>query len=106
MDENISPPATNTPATRTTPSKAGACNDLPKRVSHALSAAAPGAEVVGKALSVYWPADDAWYSGTVTNHNSSNGQHLVKYDDGEEEWVLLAHERVRWNKNNKGTVCG
>lgn len=55
--------------------------------------------MLGKALSVYWPADKAWYRGTITDHNPSNGQHLVKYDDGEEEWVLLAHERVRWEKD-------
>lgn len=86
-----------------------ACNST-STTSVCTSPTAPGSDVLGKKLSVYWPADDAWYSGTVTDHNLSNGQHLVKYDDGEEEWVLLAHERVRWDPsndqptNNKG-VC-
>lgn len=55
-----------------------------------------GAEVVGRPLSLYWSADDAWYTGTVIAYNPDNGQHHVQYEDGELEWVLLGREQVRW----------
>jgi hypothetical protein len=43
---------------------------------------------VGTRITVYWPADDAWYKGTVTTSEieyNENGAPcmLIDYDDGE-----------------------
>jgi hypothetical protein len=49
-----------------------------------LSASAKAAKkgVVGKRLAVYWPIDDAWYSGVIEAWDAKAGQHRVLYDDG------------------------
>mmetsp|Transcript_7324 Transcript_7324/g.21778 ORF Transcript_7324/g.21778 Transcript_7324/m.21778 type:complete len:2162 (-) Transcript_7324:11-6496(-) len=43
----------------------------------------PGAEVVGRRLKVWWPADEAWYSGGVASYDGE--RHAIQYDDGDEE---------------------
>ncbi len=58
--------------------------------------------MVGRALSLYWTADDAWYTGTVIAYNPDNGQHHIRYNDGELEWVLLGREQVRWGDAANG----
>ena len=34
--------------------------------------------MIGREVRVLWPADDAWFSGTVDSYNSSSGQHRVR----------------------------
>ena len=41
----------------------------------------PGAEVVGRRLKVWWPADEAWYAGGVASYDGE--RHAIQYDDGE-----------------------
>lgn len=57
-----------------------------------------GAEVVGRRVSIFWPEDDEYYSGTVSGFNGQDGKHSVLYDDGEEERVMLANETWRWEE--------
>lgn len=52
--------------------------------------------VIGKKVKVYWPLDKAWYAGCVKSYNATLGQHVVLYDDGEEEHVALGNEKVEW----------
>lgn len=52
--------------------------------------------VIGRRLKVYWPLDKAWYAGKVTAYNASEGTHAVVYDDGEEQDVDVAKEKVEW----------
>lgn len=56
----------------------------------------PGDEVVGKRIRVYWPLDQSWYEGCVKSFNKISGQHLVQYDDAEEETLDLSKEEVEW----------
>ncbi|KAI4341663.1 hypothetical protein MLD38_026357 [Melastoma candidum] len=55
-----------------------------------------GSEVSGKRVRVYWPLDEAWYEGCVKEYNEESGRHVVVYDDGEEEALELAKEKVEW----------
>lgn len=55
-----------------------------------------GEEVVGKRIKVYWPLDKSWYEGFVRSFDKDSGKHLVQYDDGEEESVELAKEKIEW----------
>ena len=48
--------------------------------------------IIGRRLSVYWPMDDAWYSGVVQSYDAKAAQHAVLYDDGVEESIALAEE--------------
>ena len=38
--------------------------------------------IVGKRIAVYWPMDDAWYSGVIAAWDNKASQHRVLYDDG------------------------
>ena len=58
--------------------------------------------VVGSRLSVYWPKEKEWYTGTLAeildddkNNNNKNRPHHIKYDDGDEEWIHLLHRRFK-----------
>lgn len=35
-------------------------------------------EMVGRTVRIHWPADDAWYLGTIASYNESTGKHLVR----------------------------
>jgi hypothetical protein len=59
--------------------------------------------VIGRRLKVYWPLDKAWYAGKVTAYNASEGTHAVVYDDGEEQDVDVAKEKVEWLSESEET---
>ena len=43
--------------------------------------------------SVWWPADEAWYSGGVASYDGE--RHAIQYDDGDEEAVDLVEREIR-----------
>lgn len=45
--------------------------------------------MIGKKVRVFWPVDESWYSGTVQKYDSSTGEHLLQYQDGDTEWVKI-----------------
>lgn len=73
------------------------------------------AAAVGWGLSVYSQAEEAWVMGEVLSWSSRQGQHHVLYEDGEDEWLKLPKEHVRWHSPSctiaetaglqKGKVC-
>ncbi|KAK3233814.1 hypothetical protein CYMTET_55911, partial [Cymbomonas tetramitiformis] len=71
-------------------SHCGAPVSVHARECRALEAPVPEPGV-GEQLEVFWPLDDAWYRGTVAEI-SAEGRHHIKYDDGEEAWLLLSEE--------------
>lgn len=56
-----------------------------------------GARLLNKRLEIFWPADQAWYWGTVEKYDSATGKHTVLYDDETVEELVLADEKVRWS---------
>ena len=34
------------------------------------------------------------YTGRIVDYSMVNGQHLIKYDDGDQKWHDLAHEKA------------
>eukprot|EP00854_Cymbomonas_tetramitiformis_P016097 gene16097-biopygen16603 len=50
--------------------------------------------VHGAQLEVFWLLDDAWCPGDVAEISASR-QHHIRYDDGDDEWLVLADERWR-----------
>ncbi|OAY70755.1 DNA mismatch repair protein MSH6, partial [Ananas comosus] len=68
----------------------------PKTPSAAEKKAAYSTDAVGKRIRVFWPLDNAWYDGCVKSFDENSGKHLVQYDDGEEEAVELAKEKIEW----------
>ncbi|XP_043722085.1 histone H3-lysine(4) N-trimethyltransferase ATX1-like [Telopea speciosissima] len=51
---------------------------------------------VGLQCKVYWPLDDAWYSGCIVGYNSETNLHQVEYADGDAERLILSEEKVRF----------
>ncbi|XP_073001650.1 histone-lysine N-methyltransferase TRX1-like isoform X1 [Typha latifolia] len=49
------------------------------------------------ACKVFWPMDDDWYKGSVTQYNSASKQHCVQYDDGDMEFLTLVDERIKFH---------
>jgi hypothetical protein len=74
-----------------------------RRAAAAKSASTPrdapsaddGEALVAKKIKVFWPQDDAWYSGRVVEFNERDRLHLVLYDDGEEDWLDFDEEDVQ-----------
>lgn len=69
---------------------------LPSAVCAQVANELPGESAVDRRVRVFWPAEGAFFSGTVIGFNSKNGKHKVRYDDGDAEEVLLAAERIEW----------
>ena len=45
--------------------------------------------MIGKKVQVFWPVDEQWYSGTVYEYDPTSGEHLLRYEDGDAEWVRI-----------------
>eukprot|EP00850_Spirogloea_muscicola_P017997 SM000160S02538 [mRNA] locus=s160:118607:128498:+ [translate_table: standard] len=75
---------------------AGSRLSSPSPPGSSAEAAAAAAALVGRALEVHWPKDDAWYRGTIVAYQRRSGRHTVLYDDGEREAIVLKREAVRW----------
>jgi len=50
--------------------------------------------MIGKKVRVFWPVDSSWYTGTVQEYDSSTGDHLLKYQDGDTEWVKIGENNT------------
>ena len=50
--------------------------------------------MIGKKVRVFWPVDESWYTGTVQKYDSSTGEHLLQYHDGDTEWVKIGENNA------------
>ncbi|KAJ8603285.1 hypothetical protein CTAYLR_006952 [Chrysophaeum taylorii] len=64
-----------------------------KKAGGVITKKAPGAEMIGKRIKVYWAGDKAWYEGEVRAYEK--GRHEVAYDDGDVEVVDLGAEKYQ-----------
>lgn len=71
------------PSHVTTPSTAGASPEQPSKDSEKL---------LGKRIKVFWRDDNNWYFGKVIDYE--DGKHLIHYDDGDKEKLVLKNEKV------------
>lgn len=51
--------------------------------------------VLNRRIKVFWPLDQSWYFGLVKDYDPERKLHHVKYDDRDEEWIDLRHERFK-----------
>lgn len=49
--------------------------------------------MIGKKVRVFWPVDSSWYTGIVLQHDAATGEHLLKYEDEDTEWVKVSKKR-------------
>nr|AAT67045.1 DNA mismatch repair protein [Petunia x hybrida] len=89
-------PSSSSCASPTTPSPLQGKRKLTLPIPTLVLKKSYGQEVVDKRVKVYWPLDKNWYEGFVKSFDSASGKHLVEYDDGEEEMIELAEEKIEW----------
>ena len=53
-------------------------------------------------VSLLFDGDGQWYRGQVLGHDRRKGRHLILYDDGEDEWVVLDQETVAFHQELSG----
>ena len=64
-------------------------DDEPPAVGAATSARQLGRSLVGSRVSVWWEDDCKWYDGAVRDFCDALGEHLICYDDGEQQQEML-----------------
>lgn len=50
--------------------------------------------MIGKKVRVFWPVDNSWYIGTVQQYDPATGEHLLRYDDDDTEWVKIGESNT------------
>lgn len=53
--------------------------------------------MIGKKVRVFWPVDNSWYVGNVQQFDASTGEHLLKYEDDDTEWVQIGESNTTLN---------
>ncbi|KAF2308333.1 hypothetical protein GH714_040029 [Hevea brasiliensis] len=51
--------------------------------------------VLNRRIKVFWPLDQSWYYGLISDYDKLKKLHHVKYDDRDEEWINLQNERFK-----------
>ena len=57
---------------------------------------------VGDKVEVYWPLDDQYYPGSVSDYSEATGKHRIAYDGGqvenlkmeEENWCVMSKNQI------------
>ncbi|PIN03366.1 hypothetical protein CDL12_24107 [Handroanthus impetiginosus] len=62
-----------------------------------------GEELVNARISVWWPLDKTFYTGTVESFDPLTKKHKIKYDDDEEEILNLEEERWEFFNERKSS---
>ncbi|KAF2304519.1 hypothetical protein GH714_032884 [Hevea brasiliensis] len=51
--------------------------------------------VLNRRIKVFWPLDQSWYYGLISDYDTVKKLHHIKYDDRDEEWINLQDERFK-----------
>eukprot|EP00943_MAST-04B_sp_MAST-4B-sp1_P005420 g5420.t1 len=51
--------------------------------------------LIGCKVRIYWPMEDEWFEGEITDFHLRKSKFRVQYDDGEHEWINLREEQDR-----------
>lgn len=65
-------------------------------VADTRSGPAEGAAAVGRRVSIYSAGEERFFHGTVRTYRADQGKHMILYEDGHADWVVLADEVVVW----------
>ena len=59
---------------------------------------------VGDEIEVYWPLDNKFYTGSITEYNENTGKLIIAYDDGQNENLNMKHETWRILNTNQVSI--
>lgn len=62
--------------------------------------------MIGKNVRVFWPVDNSWYIGIVQQYDASTGEHLLKYEDDDTEWVKIGESNTTVPSGAPSTMIG
>ncbi|KAJ0259951.1 PWWP domain-containing protein [Hirschfeldia incana] len=51
---------------------------------------------VGIQCKVFWPLDASWYTGSIVEYSLERKRHIVKYEDGSSEDLVLDREMIKF----------
>ena len=51
--------------------------------------------LIGSRVRIYWPMEDEFFEGEITDYHVKKSKYRVQYDDGEHEWINLREEQDR-----------
>ncbi|GAB4858033.1 Mn(2+) transporter atx2 [Ancistrocladus abbreviatus] len=51
---------------------------------------------IGLQCKVYWPLDNDWYEGSVVGYDAESNRHNVKYEDDDEEDLIIQQEKMKF----------
>lgn len=94
--EQSAPEANTEPSTPTPKAKAKINTrvEQPKPQAGSKPLSQEPSKLVGKRIKVFWRDDNNWYFGKVVDFSDQDGMHLVHYDDGDKEKLMLHKEKV------------
>ncbi|KAF3326010.1 histone-lysine N-methyltransferase ATX1-like protein [Carex littledalei] len=52
---------------------------------------------IGLECKVFWPLDNYWYKGSISDYSEETKKHNVEYKDGEKETINFSEERMKFN---------
>ena len=55
-----------------------------------------GSNAVGSRVGVWWEDDKTFYYGTIKSFDKKEGKHQILYEDGTDELISLAEEKLDW----------
>ena len=59
---------------------------------------------VGDKIEVYWPLDDQYYPGPVSDYSEATGKHRIAYDNGQVENLKMKEENWHIMPRNQSTI--
>eukprot|EP00854_Cymbomonas_tetramitiformis_P015294 gene15294-18096_t len=69
---------------------------IPSIVQANVAAEFTAEAAIGQNLRVFWPDERQWFQGYVEGYCARTNEHHVVYEDGDEETLVLATERIEW----------
>ena len=72
--------------------------DLPLKSAPRLPPSVRGTAALGRRLAILWEKPDGggnWYCGSCREYNKAEDKHLIRYDDGDQDWYVLGQIKVK-----------
>lgn len=45
--------------------------------------------MIGHKVKIFWPTEEQWHEGSIKEYNQAMGEHKLRYENGDSEWVNL-----------------